>query len=472
MNRLVLTSAVCLSLLLGARLSIAQDSPPVIDPKNPPPGFVVPKPAEERDVSMARYARESYLDGEEGIVGLRVVVRPDGSVGDARIVTSSGSMRLDQSAQDLVKGWRYVPATLNGAPVETTVPVQIIWALETLRFELSPAAAAKVPAFYPLQSVVDREQGASTVRFLKEPDGSVAKAFVDRPSGYPRLDGAAIDVIRSLRFSPGSPAWFRMTIEWRVPNRRPRPTDVCGAPAGTSGDRQIRACTEFLASTSRTAYQRAHAYRTRGLAHAAKGDFDQALADYEAGIRVSPGIAEIYVSRAEAYLAKGNRELAFGDFDSAIQVEPLAWDIRTARGDARSDAGQTDLAMADYNEAVRNALTPDQPFAYKARCYFLARIGRAQEALADCDQSLSLRPRFAGALDSRGYAKFRLGQYQAAIQDYDRALQIDSRLEESLYARGVAKLKLGQRGGDADIDAAKKLNPEIERRMSQVGVAP
>jgi hypothetical protein len=87
MHRFALTSAVCLALACGVQMGLAQDSPAtpnVIDTKNPPAGFVAPRPSAERDLSMARYARESYLEGEEGIVGLRVLVRQDGSVGRYR----------------------------------------------------------------------------------------------------------------------------------------------------------------------------------------------------------------------------------------------------------------------------------------------------------------------------------------------------------------------------------------------------
>jgi len=235
MNRVALTSVVCLAVAYGAQAGLAQDTA-VIKATKPPAGFVAPKPAEERDVSMARYARESYLDGEEGIVGLRALARQDGSVGETQILTSSGSTRLDQAAQDLVKGWRYVPATLNGAPVDTSVPVQIIWTLETLRFDLTREQAANTGSYYPVDSARRGEQGTSTVRFLTAPDGSVAKVFVDRSSGYRALDEATVTMLRTgwklapLSSATGEPtgAWFRASIAWRTGRGTPRATNVCG----------------------------------------------------------------------------------------------------------------------------------------------------------------------------------------------------------------------------------------------------
>jgi TonB family protein len=483
MNRFALTSAICLALTCGVQIGVAQDSSAtsnVIDAKNPPAGFVAPRPSAERDLSMARYARESYLDGEEGIVGLRVVVRQDGSVADAQIVTSSGSMRLDQAAQEVVKDWRYEPATMNGAPVEASVSVEIVWALETLRFEITPQMARNLPSYYPLDAARRREQGVSIVRFLTAADGSVTKAVIDRPSGHAQLDEAAVNMIKTgWKLSGGSTTtgepvggWFRVNVAWVLARGAANQAGICGTPPGTTVDEQIRACTEFLSSSSLTPYERAYAHRARGLAHAAKRDLDNALADYDAAIRASPGIAELYISRASARLQLGNKELALIDLDTAVQVEPVSYNIRMARGTILHAAGLADKAVADIDIGVRIAPAQNQPAAYNDRCFFLARIGRAQDGLADCDRSLMMRPRNAATLDSRGYAYLRLGQYQMAIRDYDSALRINPKIAAALYGRGVAKLKLGDRRGEADMNAAKQLTPGIAEQMADVGVTP
>lgn len=59
---------------------------------------------------VPRYPPVSRRLGEEGRVLLDVHIQPDGSVGEIRVRSSSGSKRLDQAALDAVKRWRYVPA--------------------------------------------------------------------------------------------------------------------------------------------------------------------------------------------------------------------------------------------------------------------------------------------------------------------------------------------------------------------------
>jgi TonB family protein len=469
----------CLALLFAIQAS-AQEARPanVIDAQSPPAGFVAPKADGVRDLSMAKYARESFLAGEEGIVGLRVHVRQDGSVAETQIATSSGSSRLDQAAKDVVEDWRYQPATLNGSPVPAWIHVEIIWALQTLRFELKPEQARSLSTYYPRGLTA---QGIATVRFLAMPDGTIAKAFIDHSSGVSRLDQAAIEMVtRGLRITgtlitnESVGGWFRLNVHFQTPGKPTPPIYAGCGPLNGPPNREatIRRCTDFLAGTSLTSYERADAYRIRGIAHAGGRELDQAIADFTAGIRTSPGIAELYVLRARAHLRKGNPDLALADLDSAIQVEPITHSTFLTRGALHLAQGRMEQALADYDTGVRLAEMPDRPAAYGNRCFFLGQIGRLFDALADCNTSLRLAPRNAVGLHSRGYVYFRLGQYQQSIQDYDVLLGMPGRSPPALFTRGLAKLRLGDANGEADVNAAKEMSPGIVEQMAQLGVTP
>jgi protein TonB len=55
--------------------------------------------------------------GNEGSVDIEIYVLPDGRVGDARVIRSSGFERMDQSALDEARRrWRLMPATRDGEP--------------------------------------------------------------------------------------------------------------------------------------------------------------------------------------------------------------------------------------------------------------------------------------------------------------------------------------------------------------------
>ena len=67
--------------------------------------------------------------GEEGKTVLRVELDEDGRVASARVVTSSGSSRLDGAALAAVKNWQCNPAQRDGKPVSAV-------AMQPFNFEL------------------------------------------------------------------------------------------------------------------------------------------------------------------------------------------------------------------------------------------------------------------------------------------------------------------------------------------------
>ena len=96
-----------------------------------------------------------------------------------------------------------------------------------------------------------------------------------------------------------------------------------------------------------------------------------------------------------------------------------------------------------------------------------------QAALADCNQSLALRPNDANTLDSRGFVYLKLGQFDNAIADYDTALRINPKIATSLFGRGTAKLKTGNStAGNSDIAAAKAIQADIADQMAALGISP
>lgn len=76
------------------------------------------------------YPSLSKRMGEGGKVVLRVSVSPQGTADSVEIRTSSGSPRLDESAQRTVRNWKFVPARRGDAPVQSWVLVPIIFKLE------------------------------------------------------------------------------------------------------------------------------------------------------------------------------------------------------------------------------------------------------------------------------------------------------------------------------------------------------
>ena len=76
------------------------------------------------------YPALSRRMSEQGKVVLRVQVSAQGTAESVEIRSSSGSSRLDESAQRTVRNWKFVPAKRGDTAVQSSVLVPIIFKLE------------------------------------------------------------------------------------------------------------------------------------------------------------------------------------------------------------------------------------------------------------------------------------------------------------------------------------------------------
>jgi protein TonB len=80
----------------------------------------------------------------------------------------------------------------------------------------------KCKADYPKASLMNEEQGTTSMSFLVNPDGSVADSKLEKSSGFKNLDKAALKGLAACKFKPGSkdgaPAqtWTRVDYAWKL----------------------------------------------------------------------------------------------------------------------------------------------------------------------------------------------------------------------------------------------------------------
>jgi protein TonB len=110
-------------------------------------------------------------------------------------------------------------------------PLLSIFAALILSGVAGAAFAGEVPATfdaknckveYPKASLMNEEQGTTSMSFLINADGSVADSKVDKSSGFKGLDKAAVKALTSCKFKPGSkdgaPAqtWTKVDYAWKL----------------------------------------------------------------------------------------------------------------------------------------------------------------------------------------------------------------------------------------------------------------
>jgi len=67
----------------------------------------------------------AVVEGTEGVVGMRALILSTGEVRAVEVTGPSGSNALDRAAVDAVRGWRFAPATRDGAPIDAYVTLRI-----------------------------------------------------------------------------------------------------------------------------------------------------------------------------------------------------------------------------------------------------------------------------------------------------------------------------------------------------------
>jgi len=235
----------------------------------------------------------------------------------------------------------------------------------------------------------------------------------------------------------------------------------------------------------------AGALNGRAYVERRKGDVAGVIRDENRAIELKPDWSDPWGERGLAYLDKRWWDMALADFQDALARDGrLAYalegsgDAWRGKGDGAdaakaylgaSDAyfGQKDWDDAVYESGKALEVRPDDPGALNSRCWTRAIADEDLDlALADCRRSLAIRPGDAPTLDSLAFVRFRQDRLREALAGFDAALAKDPKQAASLYMRGIVKYRLGdQDGGQSDIAAAEKVDPEVAGRYADWGVA-
>jgi periplasmic protein TonB len=100
----------------------------------PPIPTVAPRIDARRPLTQPPYPAADVRIGNEGNADIEVYVLPNGRVGDARILRSTGFERLDRSAlEEAKRNWRLIPGTRNGQPEAQWYKVRVTFKITEQR---------------------------------------------------------------------------------------------------------------------------------------------------------------------------------------------------------------------------------------------------------------------------------------------------------------------------------------------------
>jgi tetratricopeptide (TPR) repeat protein len=208
------------------------------------------------------------------------------------------------------------------------------------------------------------------------------------------------------------------------------------------------------------------AFNNRGWTYYNLDDLDRALIDFDRAIDLDPSLAYAYNNRGLIYQIRGENALAAEDFTRALElhIEPASWtQYNLDLLQLTSDKGGFETTVVESIESNVNALSADADrlynlydfegavVAYTAvisadannahAFYFRGRsniaLDRFEDALADFERLVDLRPDFTYAYWERAIAYAENGEFDKANADLQRAMRDDSTHVNNFIAGGT-----------------------------------
>lgn len=156
-----------------------------------------------------------------------------------------------------------------------------------------------------------------------------------------------------------------------------------------------------------------------------------------------------YALRANAHAALGNTDNALADYDRAVRADQSIFWIHSERGDAYFSAGDYAEALVSYNVAL--AMKPDVASALSNRALILAaapddELLNAEQALEDAQSARQIDRGQPAYADSLAIALAANGEFERAATEATRAIDLLPTGNDDTLQRYQERLALFQAG--------------------------
>lgn len=181
-----------------------------------------------------------------------------------------------------------------------------------------------------------------------------------------------------------------------------------------------------------------------GLRNAFRGDVDEAISAFKRAAALDSTLADAQAYLGMLYGIRGQWKDAIREFQDAIQADPAYVEVYTELGEAYLNAlGSVDQAISPLEKAVQ--LHPNDERARRLLGTAYLRVNRVDEAKRELKKALELNASEVDAIYNLGLAHFREGKFEAASSHFKQLLKYDPLHAQAHFNLGNCLARTGQR---------------------------
>ncbi|ABW31260.1 serine protease [Acaryochloris marina] len=246
-------------------------------------------------------------------------------------------------------------------------------------------------------------------------------------------------------------------------------------------------------------FQRSLLHSSRAQMHGNLQQYEQANLDYSKALALLPNptvpfAADLYIARGNNFLSWQRQDDALADFNQAIGISPKNVMAYVGRGRLSLGTQKYQDALADFSTVIK--LNPKLGFVYDFRSRTYQALNRIEDAIADADQwierqanaasytrrgilhvlganpslalndfqqAITLNPKAIIPTVNLGLIYYEQGNRKQAIAQFQRAIELDGSLAEPQLALATALYHGGQqKQAIALAQSALKLDPKFQ----------
>ncbi|MBN2373859.1 tetratricopeptide repeat protein [bacterium] len=183
-------------------------------------------------------------------------------------------------------------------------------------------------------------------------------------------------------------------------------------------------------------------YLNRGTYYYTSGDFDEAIEEFKALLKVNPNDVFTHFVLGYIYDKKGWTDMAINELEEAIRLDPGYINAYNNLGTIYNKIGKTDEAIKNFRVAVD--LNPSYLEAYDNIGVVYYMMKDYDQAMYYFNKAIELEPNYAAAYNNIGSIYVAQGRFSEAIDPIQKALKQNPDFIDAHNNLGSAYLGLGK----------------------------